>query len=192
MPCLYCQSPAAIGVVHTDSVSGKIDWLTLYEAQPLLQELPDQISHSQAVLQEVLTWTGGQPFLTQKVCKLIRHAAAPIPTNQEATWIENLVRSQMIDNWESQDEPEHLRTIRDRLLRDSQQAVLLLRLYQEILQTGAVAVCDQLEQKELLLSGLVVKRSSPNNPAHPVLVVSNRIYQTVFNLSWVQQQLAAL
>lgn len=170
----------------------QLNGFQLHEAQPLLQGLPDQISHPQAVLQEVLAWTGGQPFLTQKVCKLIRHAAAPIPTNQEATWIENLVRSQMIDNWESQDEPEHLRIIRDRLLRDSQQAVLLLRLYQQILQTGAVAVCDQPEQKELLLSGLVVKRSSPNNPAHPVLVVSNRIYQTVFNLSWVQQQLAAL
>jgi hypothetical protein len=86
-----------------------------HEAQPLLQGLTEKVSNPQIMLKEVLAWTSGQPFLTQKLCKLIRNASSPIPPNGEAEWIENLVRTNIIDNWESQDEPEHLRTIRDRL-----------------------------------------------------------------------------
>jgi sulfur relay (sulfurtransferase) DsrC/TusE family protein len=33
---------------------------------------------------------------------------------QTAEWVERVVRSQIIENGETQDEPEHLRTIRDR------------------------------------------------------------------------------
>ncbi|NJN88811.1 MAG: PAS domain S-box protein, partial [Leptolyngbyaceae cyanobacterium SL_7_1] len=84
----------------------------LHEAQPLLYGLTDKVENPQAVLREVLAWTNGQPFLTQKVCKLIRNANSNIPTNQEAAWMEQLVRTQIIENWEFNDEPEHLRTIR--------------------------------------------------------------------------------
>ena len=74
------------------------------------------------MLKEVLAWTGGQPFLTQKLCKIIC-SSSPIPINDEAEWIENLVRSQIIENCESQDEPEHLKTIRDRLLKNERQII---------------------------------------------------------------------
>ncbi|MFK0731694.1 MAG: AAA-like domain-containing protein [Gloeotrichia echinulata HAB0833] len=80
----------------------------LHEAKPLLQGLAAQVSNPQTVLKKVLNWTCGQPFLTQKLCKLIRSSSSPIPKNSEAEWIENLVRTQVIENWESQDEPEHL------------------------------------------------------------------------------------
>jgi hypothetical protein len=160
----------------------------LHEAQPLLQGLAEQVGNPQGVLKQILAWTGGQPFLTQKVCKLIRSSSAPVPPNQEAEWIENLVRSHIIEDWESQDEPEHLRTIRDRLLHDQERAVPLLELYDQILQLGAIPFRDNPEHKELLLSGLVVKQSSHQ----PVLVVSNRIYQTIFDQSWVRQQLDRL
>ncbi|MBW4576212.1 MAG: AAA-like domain-containing protein [Aphanothece sp. CMT-3BRIN-NPC111] len=167
----------------------QLNGFQLHEAQPLLQGLTNKVSNPQAVLKEVLAWTGGQPFLTQKLCKLIRLSSSPIPTNSEAKWIENLVRMQVIENWESQDEPEHLRTIRDRLLSNKQQAGSLLRLYQEILQRGEVAVDDSAEQRELLLSGLVVKQMSTTHPPTPVLTISNRIYQAVFSQDWVEQQL---
>lgn len=52
-----------------------------------------------------------------------------LPPGTEALWVEQLVRSQIIQNWQSQDEPEHLRTIRDRLLFDEQQAGRLLGIY---------------------------------------------------------------
>lgn len=150
-----------------------------HEAQPLLQGLTEKVSNPQVVLKEVLAWTSGQPFLTQRLCKLIRTSSSPIPTNGEAEWIENLVRSQVIENWESQDQPEHLRTIRDRILKSERQPVRLLELYRQILHLGEVVAVDSPEERELLLSGLVVKRQG-------VLRVHNRIYELIFDSSWVE------
>jgi len=143
-----------------------------HEAQPLLQGLTEKVSNPQTLLKEVLAWTNGQPFLTQKLCKLIRNSSSPIPTNREAEWIENLVRTQVIENWESQDEPEHLRTIRDRLL-NSKQSVRLLELYRQILHQGEIVAVDSSEERELLLSGLVVKEQG-------TLRVQNLIYELIF------------
>lgn len=43
-----------------------------------------------------------------------------MPLGTESVWIEKLVRTCIIDRWESQNEPEHLRTIRDRIERNGQ------------------------------------------------------------------------
>lgn len=166
----------------------QLNGFQLHEAQPLLQGLAGKVGNPQAILKEILAWTGGQPFLTQKLCNLIRHALAAIPTNQETEWIAELVRSHIIQNWESQDEPEHLKTIRDRLLYNDQ-VLLLLEQYQQVLQHGEIPCNDSPEQKELLLSGIVVKQPSTASSSLPVLVVANPIYQAVFNVSWVRQQI---
>ncbi|MEB3283072.1 MAG: AAA family ATPase [Lyngbya sp.] len=152
-----------------------------HEAQPLLQGLTDKVSNPQTVLKEVLAWTNGQPFLTQKLCQLIRDSSSVIPSNREAEWIANFVQRSIIENWESQDEPEHLRTIRDRLLK-SKQSVRLLELYRQILHQGERVAVDSSEEKELLLSGLVAKQQG-------VLKVNNRIYESIFDRSWVEQHL---
>jgi WD40 repeat protein len=167
----------------------------LQEAQPLALGLAATASNPQAVLQAVLDWTGGQPFLTQKVCKLILTAESSIPTGGEAAWVEQLVRSRIISNWESQDEPEHLKTIRDRLLRNEQRASRLLGLYQQILlppnpsstkgELGEIVANDSSEQMELRLSGLVVRREGK-------LRAYNRIYGLVFDRSWLRSALAEL
>lgn len=157
----------------------------LHEAQPLLQGLADKVGNPQAVLREVLDWTNGQPFLTQKVCKLIRNTQAQIPLNEETTWIANLIRSQIIENWEFNDEPEHLRTIRDRILKDRTQAITLLTLYRRVLQAEEIPIQESPEQLELLLSGLIIKHQD-------ILKVHNRIYQIIFNEAWIQRTLAEL
>jgi hypothetical protein len=153
-----------------------------HEAQPLLRGLPEKISNPQTVLKEVLAWTSGQPFLTQKICKLIRDDSSSILPNGEALWIENLVRTNIINNWESQDEPEHLRTIRDRLLQSNQSAQLLA-LYQQVLHQKEVAVVDRQAVRELLLSGIVVQQQG-------YLRVHNCIYQSIFDRDWVEQHQA--
>jgi hypothetical protein len=84
----------------------------------------------------------------------------------------------VIENWESQDEPEHLKTIRDRILNSTQLPVFLLDLYQKILAQGKVISIDSLEEKELLLSGLVVKQQGS-------LKVHNRIYELIFDSNWI-------
>jgi WD40 repeat protein len=157
----------------------------VHEAMPLAQGLQGLASNPQVVIREVLAWTGGQPFLTQKVCKLVLNAEEMIPDGNEAVWVENVVRTRIIENWETQDEPEHLRTIRDRIIWNEQHASRLLGLYQQVLQQGEIAANDTPEQIELRLSGLVVKQQGSLN-------VYNRIYEAVFNLSWVENELANL
>ena len=112
------------------------------------------------------------PFLTQKLCQLIRNASTPISANREKEWITELVQTKIIDNWESQDEPEHLRTIRDRLF-ESQQSERLLELYRKVFHRAEVAATNSPEEKELILSGLVVEKQG-------ILSVHNRIYQAIF------------
>src|SRR6476661_7050801 len=157
----------------------------LAEAQPLAVGLETQAENSQSLLEAVLYWTGGQPFLTQKICKLLLNHANSASIQNPAEWLVNLVREKVIENWEGQDEPEHLKTIRDRILCSEQRVSRLLGLYQQILQQNEIAADDTAEQMELRLTGLVVKQSGK-------LKVYNRIYQSVFNLDWVEKQLANL
>ncbi|HBE35548.1 MAG TPA: GAF domain-containing protein, partial [Cyanobacteria bacterium UBA11368] len=155
----------------------------LQEAQPLAHGLKGKVSDPQAVLKAILDWTGGQPFLTQKLCKLVLQEADM--SGDAIAQIEKLVRSRLIENWEASDEPPHLKTIRNRILRVGQHKKLLLDLYQQILLLGEVPADDSREQMELQLSGLVVKQ-------HAQLKVCNRIYAAVFNRSWVNKALADL
>lgn len=157
----------------------------LHEAQPLLQGLAVKVQNPQAVLREVLAWTNGQPFLTQKICKLIRHTPTSNLPAQESLWIEHLIHSQIIENWEFNDEPEHLRTIRDRILKNPRQGIQLLTLYQQVYHQANIPVTDEPEQMELILSGLVIKQQDQ-------LRVHNRIYQVIFNPAWVDRTLTAL
>jgi WD40 repeat protein len=159
----------------------------LNEAQPLARGLASRFQHPQAILKSLLEWTGGQPFLTQKLCKLVLQFPHPTPhtPTSPGAWVADLVKTRVIRNWESQDEPEHLKTIRDRILRSGQKTARLLGLYQAILQQGAILVDGSPEQMDLQLTGLVVKQQGK-------LTVYNRIYAAVFNLAWVEQALAAL
>jgi hypothetical protein len=223
----------------------------LHESLPLVKGFEGKFDNYQEVLQEILEWTGGQPFLTQKLCKLIvqgkeegrrKREEEPPPTppkgggkkeegaksfpesgsiSPDSTdvirtevlttnqlLIGQIVQSQIIDNWEAADEPVHLKTIGDRLLRNQHRASRLLGLYQKILAlsgqgeicrgsapvptpasvaalAGGIDADDTPEQTELRLSGLVVKRGGK-------LTVNNRIYASIFNQSWVEKALGEL
>ncbi|WP_445633557.1 WD-40 repeat-containing protein [Nostoc sp. DSM 114161] len=189
----------------------------LSEVQPLAEGLEGRVANPMAVMKDILSWTNGQPFLTQKLCEIaikernrgskdiqehriketderfkldnhlpiINHHLIDFYYQFPSLILEKLVRTHIIDNWEENDEPEHLKTIRDRLLRNEQRAGGLLVLYQQILQGIEIACDDGEEQIELLLSGLVIKQQGQ-------LIVKNRIYKEVFNQTWVEKQLAKL
>ncbi|MEH2187417.1 MAG: AAA-like domain-containing protein [Nostoc sp.] len=148
----------------------------------LAQGLEVKVDNPEAVLREVLFWTGGQPFLTQKLCYLIKNSESPISAGSEAQRVEETVRSRIIENWKEQDEPEHLWTIHNQIWRDKQSVSKLLRLYQQILQQGEITADDSPEQMKLQLSGLVLKHQGK-------LRVFNRIYELVFNQAWVEREL---
>jgi len=156
------------------------------EVHPLLHGLEGHVQNPTKVLEEIINWTGGQPFLTQKICRLTIENKAELGNfDDEAQAITHLVQSRVIINWEAQDEPEHLKTIRNRLFRNEQLKGRLLGLYQQILDQGKIKSDDSFEQAELRLSGLVVKQNE-------LLKVYNPIYREVFNEMWVQEVLAEL
>ena len=159
---------------------------TFEEARPalipgLMGERSEEISEE--ILAEVFNWTNGQPFLMQRLCRLMVYQSASGSSDVKA-----LVQKYVIDNWEANDEQEHLKTIRKRLLLDYQdRTALLLGIYQQILTDAEHKICadNSLDQRRLQLSGLVVKRNG-------YLQVYNPIYAAIFDLDWVQQELAKL
>lgn len=189
----------------------------LHEVQPLTDGLTGKVSNPQEAIAQILDWTGGQPFLTQKLCKLIIEASAL----GNSPSVKQVVKSRIIENWESQDEPEHLKTIRDRILRNQQKAGQLLGLYQQILesanppqpplskgglnaaapltQTEIVALAPPLNKERL---GEVLVDGSPEQTELRLsglvvqqqgkLKVYNRIYEQIFNQKWVEKQLEKL
>ena len=151
----------------------------------IAKRLKDKSQNYKKLISVVLQWTGGEPFLTQKLCKLISDSEDSPASGNEVEWVDNLVQKQLIEHWENLPELEHLRTIRDRLLRRKQQSVKLLKLYQRVLREGEVQTNDSPEEQELRLSGIVVKRAGK-------LKVHNRIYESVFSEVWVENALKSL
>ncbi len=165
---------------------------TSAEAQPLLTGLATVVTDPVPMLQTILDWTGGQPFLSQKLCQQVIHTVAQsgtaplhLPPGMDSFWMASLVKTQVLDNWEAQDEPVHFRTIRDRLFWQENRTGRLLGIYQQLLQDEIVPLDDSREQIELLLSGLVVRQGDQ-------LAIKNPIYRQIFNLDWVHQQLNLL
>ncbi|WP_333203329.1 WD40 domain-containing protein [Microcoleus sp. S28C3] len=227
------------------------------EVQPLIDGWKGKVANPESAIADILDWTGGQPFLTQKLCKLVlekelkkvnrrgaegaekdrqdacstpteRHPDCSTPTDRqdacstEEEGVEGLVKLQIVENWESQDEPEHLKTIRDRLLRNQQKAGQLLGLYQQVLQSanppqpplskgGLNAANSPLGEEEIAtlapplskggLGGAIADGSPEQTELrlsglvvqqHGKLKVYNRIYAEIFNLEWVEKQLGKL
>ncbi len=156
------------------------------EALPLINGFSGQSSNPEAVLKAILDWTGGQPFLTQKICEFVRQSEDVISPGEEAAFVEDLVKIRVIENWENQDKPEHFKTIQNRILkRDEQKAAYLLDLYQKIWYLGGIDIDSSIEQSDLQLAGIVVKKESK-------LKVYNLIYQTIFDNLWIDKTLASL
>ncbi|MDJ0798689.1 MAG: AAA-like domain-containing protein [Calothrix sp. MO_167.B12] len=157
----------------------------IHEVAPLVRGLQGKVDNPETVMAEVLAWTGGQPFLTQKVCNILGSGEWGVGSS-EAQWVATVVKTHIINSWEFQDEPPHLKTIRNRILINEKRASVLLGLYQQVLSCSwGIVGNESAEQIELRLSGLVVEVEGK-------LRVYNRIYESVFDLSWVEGELANL
>ena len=178
----------------------------LEDCEPLIRGFAEWVAEPELLMRSILDWTGGQPFLTQKVCRWVAgeleqaggreqvgeaedsvdsSLANYLASQSAPDFVAQLIQMRMIENWQAQDEPEHLKTIQNRLLNNEQRKGCWLGLYQQIVQQGAIVTDNSLEQRELQLSGLVVKRDGE-------LRVYNRIYEAVFNRNWVKTELANL
>jgi WD40 repeat protein len=158
----------------------QLNGFQLNEVSPLTGGLANVVEDPHGVMKTILDWTGGQPFLTQKVCQLVVQLS-------DHCSVDTLIHNHIVKDWESQDEPRHLRTIRDRILMNEQAATRLLELYQRMLRASeqGIPANQSLEHQQLRLSGLAVEQQG-------WLKVYNRIYATVFDFNWIERELANL
>ncbi len=147
------------------------------EAKPLAGGLSEGHKESMQTLGSVLGWTGGHPYLTQKLCKLV--AEAIFETGQEAD-VDRLVEEHFLSQEASREEP-NLNFVRDRLTKDKE-SLEILTIYEHITQ-GHVVKDNPLSavHSALKLSGLVVADENLQ------LRVRNRIYEHVFTESWTKK-----
>ncbi len=161
---------------------------SLKEAQTLIKGLEGIVPNPQLILEEVLFWTGGQPFLTQKLLGVILQEIEEnniiLSTEDVSFWIKKIVQNHIIDNWETQDVPQHFKTLQDRLLRsDEKEQGRLLDFYKQILDnedSGGIDTDESNEQMHLRLTGFVVKKNGK-------LDVYNPIYRKIFDKEWVKK-----
>jgi WD40 repeat protein len=150
------------------------------EALPLSAGLgKDQVNNEEA-LKRILYWTGGHPYLTQKLCRMTVGEKPEVYSNE---YIDGLVGKYFLSPEASQQD-DNLNFVRDRLVHKKNPVRRILKLYRHILKGGTII--DEplsLIHTVLKLSGLVMPR------ANRQLCVRNRIYERTFTMDWINKVL---
>ena len=149
------------------------------EAKPLAAGLPLPPPEAEQALGWILGWTGGHPYLSQRLCSVL---AADPPDQWSEAAVDQAVGRTFFGERSEQD--NNLQFVRDMLTKRAPQGYgpELLRTYRSIWQ-GRQPVADEeqnLVHAHLKLAG-VVRRNGRQ------LVVRNRLYQSVFNAAWIQE-----
>ena len=151
---------------------------TLQEALPLATGLG---ANGQALLARIHHWTGGHPYLTQKLCAVVADSNLDTPGA-----IDHLVESTFFGAKARQEEP-NLSDVSRRLLESqpegmSREAYLaqILDLYGKV-RTGRRSVKD--DETDPLVA--LLKLSGITAVVEGYLLVRNRIYYRVFDRQWL-------
>ncbi|MBW4470889.1 MAG: AAA-like domain-containing protein [Stenomitos rutilans HA7619-LM2] len=152
---------------------------TQTEALPLADGFGLSADQATQVLGWVMQWTGGHPYLTQRLCRALVDAGQLYWTKEE---VDRVVGSTFLGAMCEQD--SNMQFVRDMLTRRADDVYGVLTTYREVWR-GRQPVPDEeqsLNKSHLKLSG-VVKR------ADGALTVRNPIYGEVFDDQWVKSHL---
>src|SRR5262249_27437065 len=129
---------------------------------------------SSFLLQRVLYWTAGHPYLTQRLCQ----AAAADARVTRAGDVDGLCETLLLSR-SAQEKDDNLLFVRERLLRGEADPAAVLALYRQVWSGRRVDVDDTNPLVSLLrLSGIT-------RVAGGRLRVRNRIYERIFDAAWV-------
>ena len=150
---------------------------TFEEALPLADGLGLPPDEARDVLHRVMHWTGGHPYLTQRLCDAIAE-------QKRESWSEADVDGVVTRTFfgETSEQDHNLQFVRDMLIKRAPDATSVLATYQEI-RLGRHPVRDEeqsLVKTHLKLSGIVRREQD-------TLRVRNPIYAEVFDQRWVQE-----
>jgi len=155
------------------------------DSQPLLNRLA-KVSNPSAVLSEIISRTGGQPFLTNFLCDLVVKSPNPMVELEIADRVGQLVRREIIPEGRRPVVQSHLSSIENRFvggdLKKIDRKIAALNLYSKLLADGVkIEYSDRsLVQRDLLIWGLVAKGGK-------LIEVANPIYRQIFNQTWVAE-----
>jgi muramidase (phage lysozyme) len=151
---------------------------TLIEAMPLAAGLELGGAAAEQALGWVLDWTGGHPYLTQRLCQTLVEG-------QKRAWskadVDQVVKHTFFGKESRND--SNLLFVHDMLTRRSPNLSESLIIYRSILRNHKVLDEEQsILKSHLKLSGVVVRDSG-------YLKVRNSIYREVFNRKWIDDNL---
>ena len=150
---------------------------TEQEASPLCAGLAERSDVAHRLLKRVLHWTGGHPYLTQRLCMALAQERATSPAGVDRI-CEELFLSQS-----ARQHDDNLLFVRERILHSEVDTTALLTLYGKI-WSGKRVLDDETSPliSVLRLSGIA--RSSSGK-----MRVRNRVYSYIFDRTWVQTNL---
>src|SRR5580658_4871469 len=147
---------------------------TQLEAMPLVQGLGSDDAVGSALLRRVIYWTGGHPYLTQRLCQ----AVAQDSTVRNPSRVDHLCRELFLSN-RARDRDDNLLFVRERMLRSEVDTPGLLTIYERILDGKKV----EDDETNPLIS--VLRLSGITRVEKGQLKVRSRVYKEVFNHDWV-------
>lgn len=147
------------------------------EAAPLAQGLCTDVAKCQELVRRVLYWTGGHPYLTQRLCQAISLDCAATPVSVDRAC------NELFLSHRAREKDDNLLFVRERMLRNEADLAGLLLLYGKV-RSGARVRDDERNPLVtiLRLAGIVRVEGG-------CLKVRNRIYSEVFNKDWVAENL---
>ena len=151
---------------------------TTQQAQALAIGLRKQENLSYKLIERVLYWTGGQPYLTQRLCRAI----AENPDINEAKLVDKLCQELFLSP-QAREQDNNLLFVRERILRSEVDLGGLLAIYRKVREGKKIQYDPTNPLIEVLrLSGIV--RVLEGN-----LVLRNQIYQAVFDNQWIDKSM---
>lgn len=157
------------------------------DCQPLQPGLTHVTDNPLEVLEEILYWTGGQPFLTQFLCDLVAKQVKIHEKINVRQTVEELVKREIFPQWREYEKlSSHFQAFENWFISSDRANIEgkldALNLYERIRENPLNVKVNEAnpKQMDLLSSGLVVKSGR-------VLEVANWIYQQIFNPSWIER-----
>ncbi len=150
---------------------------TFEEALSLAEGLSQTPEENPPVLRWVLKWTGGHPYLTQRLCRTLSEEFRSHWTEAE---IDQAVKQTFFGKMSEED--NNLQFVRDMLTKRALDKLRVLEDYKEI-RLSKKPVRDEEQspiKAHLKLSGIIKREAGK-------LLVRNPIYHEVFNGNWIKE-----
>jgi hypothetical protein len=149
------------------------------EAAPLTKGLCREETSAAKLLQRILYWTGGHPYLTQRICLTV----AENPSVSRPADVDRICEELFLSN-RARERDDNLLFVRERILRSEVDLAGLLDLYGHVWRKPVVD-----DETNPLIS--VLRLSGISRVVRGKIRVRNRIYKRVFDRQWVEANMPA-